>query len=61
MSYRIVKNTFRDGSVKFNIQKQSVYDYTRWNDITVRDNIGDARYAVEVLKGKELESSEVVE
>lgn len=59
--YRIVKNTYGDGSVKFQIDKQSVYDYDRWNCITERDTVDEARRTVMELIGKELVSSEVVE
>lgn len=59
--YRIVKNTFVDGTIMFNIEKQSVVDSKKWNYVTNRETIDQARYSIELLKGQELVSSEVVE
>jgi len=59
--YRIVKNTYGDGSTKFQIDKQSPTDYNRWNCITDRETIDEARAVIKELIGKELVSSEVVE
>jgi hypothetical protein len=47
--------------VKYTIQKQSAFDRAKWYDVTSRDCIGDARYAINVLKGQEIVLSEVVE
>lgn len=60
-NFRIVKNTLGDGSENFTIQKQSVWDKERWNDITVRETIEEARYAITVARSKEVVSKEVVE
>lgn len=59
--YRIVKNTFADGTIMFNIEKQSVVDSKKWNYVTNRITIDQARYSIELLKGQELVNSEVVE
>lgn len=59
--YRIVREEYRNGSVNFKIEKQSVVDERRWNHITNRDTVILARAAIEKLIGDELVSSEVVE
>lgn len=59
-SHRIVKQTFNDGSERFNIEWQSPLT-GHWNLITERNTIELARSTVEHLQGKELVSSEVVE
>lgn len=59
--FRILKNTRRDGSVKFRIEKQFDFDDELWIHITDRDTIEAARYAIEQLKGFDIVSSEVVE
>ena len=60
-NFRIVKNTLGDGSVNFTIQKQSVWDFDRWNTITTRKTIEEARHTVEIARGQEVVNSEVVE
>lgn len=60
-NYRIVKNTFSDETVMYAVEKQSIACPDRWNRITNRETIDEARSLIEFLKGQELVSSEVVE
>jgi hypothetical protein len=59
--YRILKKTHADETVKYTIQKQSVFDYEKWYDVTDRQHISDARHAISVLKDQEVVMTEVVE
>lgn len=60
-NYRIVKNTYADSTFKFVIEKESLAYKGKWNYVTERELIADARHAVVMLEGQELVSSEVVE
>jgi sortase (surface protein transpeptidase) len=58
--YRIIQNTHRDLTFTYKIEKRSEVDPTRWNTITTRDSIDEARHATKQLYNQEIISSEVV-
>lgn len=57
--YQIVKEVYRDGRVKFNIEYLTLTNV--WVKLTERETIEDARYAIDVVRNGEVVSREIVE